>query len=287
MKSASQLLAVVIIAGGIGTVNAQATPEENQQGRVRVLSKVPELNLGADEWDGRPQIHRIRTAAAFERLGGQEASFPFDFASEDLVIVRGSTGCAHGQVQFTTHEDVVEFTVRVTDRCTHLTCNLHHFPYASAFALAKDETIAPTVFVTWPADENPMGNLTKMLKNTKVTHLHLSCLDVTDADLVNLKAFKNLTHLYLWKNRITDDGLANLSHLTELYQLYLGENSGITDAGLEHLKDIMTSRIQILDVSGTSITQDGVKRLEGWAAQQKSKNRTQINHSLVTPRIHE
>jgi hypothetical protein len=94
--------------------------------------------------------------------------------------------------------------------------------------------------------------------------------------------------LYLDYNQITDKGLDNLSRLTALFQLYLGHNVGITDAGLAHLKDIATARIQILGIEGTQVTSAGLKQLQQRCAQQQNEiKNTQINHSIVIPKVYD
>ena len=209
-----------------------------------------------------------------------------DFGVSDLIIVRGSLGCARGEVELRTNKATATFSVKITERCKHRTMQLHHFPYFAAFAASKGTLIAPSVFVG-PPRKWQEGNRAKKLANTGASHLNLTGYQITDDDLKKLKEFKNLTHLYLSNNKITDKGLENLSHMTKLYQLYLGGNEGITDAGLKHLSPIMTSRIQILGIQNTCITQDGLADLRKWSKQQTNQYSTQINHSLVKPQIHQ
>jgi hypothetical protein len=294
MKPVSRVIAVAVVSCGMWAVGAQAAEEQARpklaaeagSAAVKELGDVPKLDLGNTSSEEQPEIHRIKTAAAFKRLGGKDG-LALDFRSHDLVIVRGALGCAHGKVQFRTAANTVIFSVQITERCTHRTMELHWFPYAAAFAIPKDERIAECVLVA-RGNPPPQGTLAEKLKDSKVTHLNLSNLRVTDADLVKLKAFKNLTHLYLDSNQITDKGLANLSHMTGLYQLHLGYNPGVTDAGLAHLKDVMTARIQILGIEGTQVTSAGLKQLQQWSAQQRNDiNNTQINHSVVVPKVHD
>jgi hypothetical protein len=75
--------------------------------------------------------------------------------------------------------------------------------------------------------------------------------------------------------------------MDKLYQLFLGGNAGITDAGLKHLSGTMTSRIQILDVTGTAITHEGLATLRKLSKQQDNQQSTQIQHSLITPQVHD
>ena len=257
---------------------------EGKAAIVKELSKTPTLNLGKKAWNGHPQIHRITTAAVFKRLSGGK-DMPLDFDVNDLVIVRGSLGCAHGKVEFKTGKATATFSVRITERCNHETMQLHHFPYSGAFAVGKGTLIAPSVFVG-PPKKWQEGNRAKKLANTGASGLNLTGYQITDDDLKKLREFNNLTHLYLSNNKITDKGLANLSHMTKLYGLYLGGNEGITDAGLEHLSPIMIGRIQILGIQNTHISQDGLATLRKWSKQQTNQYGTQINHSLVTPQVH-
>ena len=117
------------------------------------------------------------------------------------------------------------------------------------------------------------------------TRMQLKSLSLATSGF-RLKAFKNVTHLYLSSTQITDKGLANVAHMDKLYQLFLGGNSDVTDAGLKYLSGIMTSRIQIIDVTGTAITHEGVETLRKWSKQQDNQHSTQIEHSLITPQVH-
>ena len=119
------------------------------------------------------------------------------------------------------------------------------------------------------------------------THLELNRCGLADAEMAKLKELKKLRHLQLSGNRITDQGLANLSDLTNLVHLYLDDNPGITDAGLEHLRDQVSSNLQELGLQGTSVTRAGLEKLRAWSKEQKDPFGPQISHSLVTPQIHD
>ena len=279
------LLTCLVSVVFIGVSLAVDPPAEEETGIVRQLDKTPNLDTGKRSWNGHPQIHRVKTAAAFKRLGGED--LPLNFDSHDLVVVSGSLGCAHGKVEFKADESTVTFSVKITERCTHRTMQLHHFPYSGAFAIGKDTRIASSVFVG-PPRRWQRGQRAEKLANTGASHLNLSGYQVTDEDLEQLKKFHNLTHLYLANNKITDKGLANLSHMTGLLQLFLDHNAGITDVGIDHLRPIVASRIQILGVQATNISHDGLKKLREWSESQTGDaNPTQISHSLVTPQVHE
>jgi hypothetical protein len=242
-------------------------------------------SLGKLPRTGKIQVHRITSPAAFKRVIGGRAS-PVDFAKRDVIIVRGSLGCAHGKVVHSTKKSVATFRVKITERCTHRTRILHHFPYSAAFAVDKSVRVAPHLPVERGGAIQPRGDLDAKLGDPAATHVNLSGFKLTEDDLAKLKAFKNVTHLYLSSAQITDKGLANVAHMDKLYQLFLGGNAGITDAGLKHLTGTMTSRIQIIDVTGTAITHEGLETLQKWSKQQDNQQSTQIEHSLITPQVH-
>jgi hypothetical protein len=294
MKSLSKLIAVVLVSysmwanASAAEKSARANSAAAGNPAVKELNEIPALTLGdATPNEEQAEIHRIKTAAAFKNLGGKDGS-AVDFRSSDLVIVRGALGCAHGKVHCEAKGNTATFSVEITDRCTHRTMELHWFPYAAAFAVPKEAKIAERVVVAGQKPLPPQGTLAEKLKDPNITHLNLSNLKVTDADLAKLKEFKNLTHLYLDNNQVTDKGLANLSHMTALYQIYLGGNAGISDAGLADLKNIMTARVQIVGIEGTQITSAGLKQLQQWAAKQQNEiMHTQINHSIVVPKVYD
>jgi len=242
-------------------------------------------SFGKRPWPGKVQVHRITSPAAFKRVIGDQAS-PVDFSKRDVLIVRGSLGCAHGKVIHSAKKSVAAFRIKITERCTHRTRILHHFPFSAAFAVDKSVRVAPHLPIERGRAVQPRGDLAAKLANPAATHVNLSGFKLTDDDLAKLKAFKNVTHLYLSSAQITDKGLANVAHMDKLYQLFLGGNAGITDAGLKHLSWTMTSRIQIIDVTGTAITHEGLATLQKWSKQQDNQQSTQIQHSLITPQVH-
>lgn len=251
------------------------------------LKVIDEVNLGGDQNSTSRQrnIHRIRSKAAFERLGGKKP--PIDFDKMDLVIVKGWLGCAKGNVEIATEEQVVVFSVQIVDHCRHADAILCVTPYVGQFAVSKHTDIAPYVFIKGRADVLGKGKIGDLLNNTNATHLELNRCGVTDADLAKLKEFKNLRHLHLCGNKITDAGLAHLTHMTNLISLYLNDNLGITDAGLEHLRESVSSKIQEVGISGTSVTHDGLAKLRKWGSEQGDEFGPQISHSLVTPQIYD
>ena len=82
---------------------------------------------------------------------------------------------------------------------------------------------------------------------------------VTDADLKELAAFKDLTTLDLaFTTKITDEGIKNLAALKNLDELDL-HGSKITDKGLKNLAPL--KQLKYLDLSETKITDAGLKAL--------------------------
>jgi hypothetical protein len=84
-------------------------------------------------------------------------------------------------------------------------------------------------------------------------------LNVTDADLENLKELNHIYMLQLDKTQITDAGLESLEGLLQLQELYLG-NTQITDSGLKHLKGL--KRLHRLYINNTQVTTAGVVDLK-------------------------
>ena len=243
-------------------------------------------SFGKRQLPGKVQVHRITSPAAFKRVIGNRAS-PVDFAKRDVIIVRGSLGCAHGKVVHSAKKSVATFRVKITERCTHRTRILHHFPFSAAFAVDKSVRVAPNLPIERRRAFQPRGDPAAKLSDPTATHVNLSGFKLTEDNLAKLKGFENVTHLYLSGTQITDKGLAHLAHMDKLYQLFLGGNAGITDAGLKHLSGTMTSRIQILDVTGTAITHEGLATLRKLSKQQDNQQSTQIQHSLITPQVHD
>lgn len=275
-----------LASAALMTITPMALAEEKsaEVSKVRVIDQ---LNLGGDQNSSSRQrnINRIRSKAAFERLGGKKQ--PIDFDKLDLVIVNGWVGCAKGEVEVETEKQTAIFSVKIIEHCSHFNAILHMTPYVGHFSVSKNMEIAPYVFIKGKAGNLPKGEIGNSLKNTNATHLELNRCGITDADMAKLKEFKNLRHLQLCGNKITDKGLANLSHMTNLIQLHLADNRGITDAGLEHLRDRVSSKLQELGISGTSVTHDGLEKLRAWGNEQEDQRGPQINHSLVTPQMHD
>ncbi len=263
-----------------------ATDSFGEETAITELSGDFTGSLGKLPRAGKVQVHRITSPAAFKRVISDRAN-PVDFAKRDIVIVRGSLGCARGKVVHSAKKSVAAFRVKITERCTHRTRILHHFPFSAAFAVDKSMSVAPHLPIERGRIVQPRGDLAAKLGNQAATHVNLSGFKLTNDDLAKLKAFKNVTHLYLSSTQITDKGLAHVAHMDKLYQLFLGGNAGITNAGLKHLSGTMTSRLQIIDVTGTAITHEGLATLQKWSKQQHNQSSTQIIHSLITPQVHD
>jgi len=81
---------------------------------------------------------------------------------------------------------------------------------------------------------------------------------VTDADLKELAAFKDLSSLDLAHTKITDEGIKHLAALKNLAILDLHDTK-ITDAGLKDLAALKS--LTDLDLEETKITDTGIKVL--------------------------
>jgi hypothetical protein len=91
-----------------------------------------------------------------------------------------------------------------------------------------------------------------------VVHVVLSTCKATDADLAQLKNFKQLESLYLAQTQITDAGLAHLKSLERLEYLALNE-TGITGAGLAGAVWLVTGTN-----GGNRIEARGETQAEAW-----------------------
>jgi Leucine-rich repeat (LRR) protein len=109
-----------------------------------------------------------------------------------------------------------------------------------------------------------LGRSVKVVLDTKlpgnpIVGMDLSKCRITDKELKQLMAFKELRTLNLsWNQFLTDAGLKELTKLQNLQSLDLRYNR-ITDSGLKHLKAIKT--LQTLKLDYTQITDAGIKEL--------------------------
>ena len=83
---------------------------------------------------------------------------------------------------------------------------------------------------------------------------------LVDGDLGVLKDLGMVVELDLKNTGITDAGLEHLSGLTNLKRLHL-EKTKITDAGLEHMKGL--GELEYLNLYGTAVTDAGLEHLKG------------------------
>ena len=284
----ANLLGVATLAVAVLTTNSfgEETAVTELPGDLKWSFGKHMLEFEKRPWPGEVQVHRITSPAAFKRVIGERAS-PVDFSKHDIVIVRGSLGCRQGKVVHSAKKSVAAFRVKITERCSHLTLELHDFQFSAAFSINKSVSVSPYLPIEHGRAVRTHGDLSAKLADPTATNVRLGGFKLTDDDLAKLKEFKNVTHLYLYSCQITDKGLANIAHMDKLYQLYLGGNENITDAGLKHLSGVMTSRIQTIEITGTAITHEGLETLRKWSNQQDNQHSTQIHHSLITPQVHD
>ncbi len=89
--------------------------------------------------------------------------------------------------------------------------------------------------------------------------LLLTCSEVTDIGMKEVKKLKHLTQLSLVSTKITDTGLKELKDSPNLTKLYL-DNTNVTDAGLKHLHGLKD--LTELSLGRTKVTDEGVKELQ-------------------------
>ncbi len=94
-----------------------------------------------------------------------------------------------------------------------------------------------------------------------VTRVSFGSPEVTDENLIHLRAFPRLRHLLLDGTQVTDDGIRHLESLTSLELLSLNHLK-ITDRGLVHLRPL--TGIRWLDLGGTRVEGTGLAYLEKW-----------------------
>jgi internalin A len=83
---------------------------------------------------------------------------------------------------------------------------------------------------------------------------------VTDADLRQLSALKNLRDLNLGWTEVSDAGLVHLKQLTRLESLYLEGCPNVTDSGIAHLAGL--TNLKELAVSNTGMSNAGMVHLK-------------------------
>ena len=120
----------------------------------------------------------------------------------------------------------------------------------------------PGAQVFWEVPSHGAGPLRLLVNDLQAKCVNLTGTQVTDAKLANLrlKAFHDLEMLNLWDTGITDAGLEHLKDLSYLQSLSLNDKQ-ITDAGL--MKLTVLRRLQKLDLAGTKVTDAGLETLTG------------------------
>jgi len=87
-----------------------------------------------------------------------------------------------------------------------------------------------------------------------------TCENLTNADLKQIAALKNLTELDLFITPIGDAGVKELTACADLVELNL-HSTEVTDAGLKHIRDIKKLHTLYIKVDGRKITDTGIKEL--------------------------
>jgi serine/threonine protein kinase len=105
-----------------------------------------------------------------------------------------------------------------------------------------------------------VGNLPA--ERFELLEIDLTSKPVGDDGLAKLKGATNLTRLVLWNAGISDAGLEHLKDLTSLKELHLFANPNVTDAGLAHLKRL--TNLSALDLNATRVTDAGLVHLKGF-----------------------
>jgi len=85
--------------------------------------------------------------------------------------------------------------------------------------------------------------------------------NLTNADLAVLERLPHLQQLYLGNTGITDAGLAHVKGLASLALLDVSANAGITDAGLGNVVGLV--KLQQIMFSNTGISDEGLMHLKG------------------------
>lgn len=132
----------------------------------------------------------------------------------------------------------------------------------------RDLEVFPRLWAPVPDEAQAVAALKKLganlsvRKGQKVEAAELRNPEVTDADLVHLRALPHLKLLEIDATRLTDAGLEHLAGLANLEDLQIGHGP-ITDAGLVHLKAM--TRLKSLALYKTEITGPGLSHLSSLA----------------------
>ncbi len=94
-----------------------------------------------------------------------------------------------------------------------------------------------------------------------VTNVWFNCSSINDAGIAQLADNRKIDQLVLWSTGITDAGLVHLKDLSLLRDLQLGQSRGITGSGLQHFSGL--SKLKKLDLQHTSFADSGMQFIAG------------------------
>jgi internalin A len=103
-------------------------------------------------------------------------------------------------------------------------------------------------------------NLDSVASLTQLQELNLGGAKVTNLGLKKLGSLVQLRSLDLNSTQVSDTGLAILSSLPNLEKLSLWRCKGVGDGALSHL--LAAKRLAILDLAETSLTDQGLERIQ-------------------------
>jgi len=92
----------------------------------------------------------------------------------------------------------------------------------------------------------------------QVSQLWLDIDSIDDQAISDLERWKKLDSLVILHAGITDDGLAHVGRVTTLRHLHLEDCTGVTDAGLKHLRNL--HRLEVLCIFNHNTTHSGGAR---------------------------
>ncbi len=93
--------------------------------------------------------------------------------------------------------------------------------------------------------------------------LTLSWCEIANGEFKHLASLTSLKDLRLKRCKITDEEFKDLANLTSLHSLTLSYCEGITDKGLDYLKNSTALQFLDLSIGDDGITIDGLKHLAG------------------------
>ena len=128
---------IIRLAWATLLMNPPLAFDDGKSAEVHEVKVKDQLNLNGGKIlpPRQRNIHRIKTLAAYERMGGKKALINFD--KMDLVIVNGWLGCAEGKVEIETEKQTAIFSVKIVHQCNHLEAILCMKPYVGISRSAK------------------------------------------------------------------------------------------------------------------------------------------------------